>query len=44
LVDGDPVANIAILQDKAKILAVMKDGKFHRSPEVRPGHATRWAA
>jgi imidazolonepropionase-like amidohydrolase len=35
LVDGDPVANIAILQDRARILAVMKDGAFHREPPVR---------
>ena len=35
LVDGDPVANIAILQDRARILAVMKDGVFHREPPVR---------
>lgn len=32
LVDGDPVADIAILQDRAKITAVMKDGVFHREP------------
>jgi imidazolonepropionase-like amidohydrolase len=30
LVDGDPLADITILQDKAKIPAVMKDGEFHR--------------
>jgi imidazolonepropionase-like amidohydrolase len=35
LVDGDPLANIAILQDKTRILAVMKDGKFHRAPEIQ---------
>jgi imidazolonepropionase-like amidohydrolase len=37
LVDGDPVANIAILQDRAKILAVMKDGVFHREPRALAG-------
>ena len=26
LVDGDPLANIRILQDRKRILAVMKDG------------------
>ncbi len=31
LVDGDPVANIRVLQDKGRILAVMKDGSFHRA-------------
>ncbi|MEZ5831763.1 MAG: amidohydrolase family protein [Dongiaceae bacterium] len=36
LVDGDPVANIRILQDKSRILAVMKDGTFHRTPDMTP--------
>jgi imidazolonepropionase-like amidohydrolase len=30
LVDGDPLADITILQDKSKIPVVMKDGAFHR--------------
>ena len=34
LVDGDPVANVRILQDKNRILAIMKDGKFHRAPKM----------
>ena len=42
LVDGDPLANLAVLQDRARILAVMKDGVFHREPPVRP--ARRLAA
>ena len=32
LIDGDPLADITVLQDKARILAVMKDGEFHRAP------------
>ncbi|MGF1611806.1 MAG: amidohydrolase family protein [Kiloniellales bacterium] len=36
LVDGDPVSNIRILQDRERILAVMKDGQFHRAPEMTP--------
>lgn len=32
LVDGDPLADITILQDRNKITAVMKDGRFHREP------------
>jgi imidazolonepropionase-like amidohydrolase len=32
LVDGDPTADVAILQDKNRIEAVMKDGRFHRAP------------
>jgi hypothetical protein len=42
LVDGDPLADITILQDKARILAVMKDGEFHRAPP--PAGALRRAA
>lgn len=34
LVDGDPIANIAILQDHSRILAIMKDGKFHKEPRL----------
>ncbi|MEO6408167.1 MAG: amidohydrolase family protein [Burkholderiaceae bacterium] len=44
LIDGDPLADITVLQDKARILAVMKDGEFHRAPPMRQSHATRWAA
>ncbi|MGV3568987.1 MAG: amidohydrolase family protein [Ramlibacter sp.] len=35
LVDGDPLEDIAVLQDKRRILAVMKDGAFHRAPPLR---------
>jgi imidazolonepropionase-like amidohydrolase len=53
LIDGDPLADITVLQDKARILAVMKDGEFHRAPPLRAAGAmrgtpsaapTRWAA
>ncbi|MBS0447385.1 MAG: amidohydrolase family protein [Proteobacteria bacterium] len=47
LIDGDPLADITVLQDQARILAVMKDGEFHRAPPVRMGRSastTRWAA
>ncbi|HEX4885281.1 MAG TPA: amidohydrolase family protein [Casimicrobiaceae bacterium] len=30
LVDGDPLADIAILQDRTKLRAIMKDGVFHK--------------
>jgi imidazolonepropionase-like amidohydrolase len=39
LVDGDPLANIAVLQDPDRILAVMKDGQFYKTPEVRAGRS-----
>jgi imidazolonepropionase-like amidohydrolase len=41
LVDGDPLTNIAVLQDRKRLLAVMKDGVFHREPEIRSA-GTRW--
>jgi imidazolonepropionase-like amidohydrolase len=34
LVDGDPVSNVKILQDKSRILAIMKDGEFHKAPRM----------
>jgi len=34
LVDGDPTADVTILQDKARIPVVMKDGRFHRVPSA----------
>jgi imidazolonepropionase-like amidohydrolase len=40
LVDGDPIANVRILQDKSRILAIMKDGKFHRAPKMNAQN--RW--
>ncbi|MDF7776396.1 amidohydrolase family protein [Sphingomonas sp. AOB5] len=30
LVDGDPLGDIAILQDKARLHAIMKGGRFHK--------------
>jgi imidazolonepropionase-like amidohydrolase len=44
LVDGDPLANISILRDPRRILAVMKDGKFAKSPEMEAEREMRWAA
>ena len=32
LVDGNPLANVKILQDADKLLAIMKDGEFHKEP------------
>lgn len=44
LVDGDPLADITVLQDHKRLLAIMKDGEFHKAPEVRGQRSTRWAA
>ena len=34
LVDGDPAANVRVLQDKTRLLAIMKDGEFHKAPRM----------
>jgi imidazolonepropionase-like amidohydrolase len=34
LVDGDPISNIRVLQDKSRLLAIMKDGQFHKAPKM----------
>ena len=36
LVDGDPVSNIKILQEKERLLAIMKEGEFHKMPDLVP--------
>ena len=40
LVDGDPLANLSILRDRSKLLAVMKDGTFYKQPEMALGPLT----
>jgi imidazolonepropionase-like amidohydrolase len=42
LVDGDPLADLSILLDRRKLLAIMKDGVFHKEPEMR-ANRTRWS-
>jgi imidazolonepropionase-like amidohydrolase len=32
LVQGDPTQDISLLQNKTNLLAIMKDGKFHKMP------------
>lgn len=32
LVDGDPLMDVRVLQDKSRLVAIMKDGKFHKAP------------
>ncbi|MGN6357291.1 MAG: amidohydrolase family protein [Novosphingobium sp.] len=44
LVDGDPLADVTILQDKSRIHAVMKDGEFHRAPPAAVAGGGRLAA
>src|SRR5262249_54937082 len=33
LVDGSPLADVGILRDKNRLLAIMKDGSFHKEPQ-----------
>ena len=35
LVDGDPLSDLALLQDRDRLLAIMKDGVFHKAPSTR---------
>ncbi|MBV8654383.1 MAG: amidohydrolase family protein [Alphaproteobacteria bacterium] len=35
LVDGNPLADVRILQNRDRLLAIMKDGLFHKSPLQR---------
>ncbi len=44
LIDGDPLANLSILRDPSRILAVMKDGVFAKAPEVAAARPWRQAA
>jgi imidazolonepropionase-like amidohydrolase len=44
LVDGDPLANLPILRDPKRILAVMKDGVFAKRPEIAAQRAWGRAA
>jgi imidazolonepropionase-like amidohydrolase len=44
LVDGDPLANLSILRDPKRILAVMKDGEFAKAPEIASRRAWERAA
>lgn len=37
LVDGDPLADVDILRDRDRLLAIMKGGEFHKRPARRAG-------
>lgn len=42
LVDGDPVADLSILLDTDCLLAIMKDGIFHKQPQFQGAAAALW--
>jgi imidazolonepropionase-like amidohydrolase len=44
LVDGDPLANLSILRDPKRLLAVMKDGRFAKAPSIASQRAWGRAA
>ena len=44
LVDGDPLANLSILRDPKRLLAVMKDGVFAKQPVIASQRAWERAA
>jgi imidazolonepropionase-like amidohydrolase len=44
LVDGDPMANLGILRDPKRLLAVMKDGVFAKAPDIAAQRAWGRAA
>lgn len=33
LVDGDPVQDVRVLQDRNRLVMIMQDGKFHKAPD-----------
>ncbi|MGH6624052.1 MAG: amidohydrolase family protein [Burkholderiaceae bacterium] len=43
LVDGDPLADLGILLDRKRLLAIMKDGVFHKAPEIASARTLRTA-
>ena len=43
LVDGDPLADLSILLDRKRLLAIMKDGVFHKTPDVESARSLRSA-
>ncbi|MER9955263.1 amidohydrolase family protein [Mesorhizobium australicum] len=34
VVDGDPLADVRLLQDNARLVAIMQDGRFHKMPDL----------
>jgi hypothetical protein len=34
VVDGDPTQEIRLMQDRDKLLVIMKDGVYHKAPHV----------
>ncbi len=43
LVDGNPLANLRLLEDRERLLMIMKDGVFHKQPPSRDAGRQRAA-
>jgi imidazolonepropionase-like amidohydrolase len=43
LVDGDPLTDLSVLRQPARMLGVMKDGVWAKEPEIRSARTTRWS-
>jgi imidazolonepropionase-like amidohydrolase len=44
MIDGDPVKDLRLFQDRENILMVMKDGAYHKGPIPRSSNQSRGAA
>jgi imidazolonepropionase-like amidohydrolase len=44
LVDGDPLRDLSILEDARRLVAIMKDGVFHKAPPPTIARHDRIAA
>jgi imidazolonepropionase-like amidohydrolase len=44
MIDGDPVKDVTLFQDRDNILMIMKDGAYHKQPLRRRGKQERVAA
>ena len=44
LVDGDPLRDVTLLEDAGRLLAIMKDGAFHKAPPADLAARVRAAA
>ena len=44
MIDGDPVKDVTLFQDRDNILMIMKDGAYHKAPQRRRSTPSRVAA
>ena len=34
MIDGDPIKDLTLFQDRRNILMIMKDGQYHKEPQL----------